>query len=49
MPNCKRCGKQLTDDEFFLCKDCEEEDLYEEEFPSEEECDNESNEDYSYQ
>ena len=28
MPNCKRCGKQLNDDEFFLCSECESEGLY---------------------
>jgi len=49
MPNCKRCGKQLNEDEFFLCKECEEEGLYQEEFSSEDDFDDESDEDCSYQ
>ena len=27
MPECKRCGKPLSEDEFYLCKDCEDEEL----------------------
>ena len=30
MPICQRCGKSLTDDEFYLCIECEKEDIYQE-------------------
>ena len=50
MPNCKRCGKPLNNEEFFLCTECEGEELYQEEFSSEdEEYSGETEEDYSYQ
>jgi hypothetical protein len=30
MSICQRCGKSLTDDEFYLCLECENEDIYQE-------------------
>jgi len=49
MPNCKRCGKLLSDDEFFVCTDCEEEELYQDEFLSEDDFEEELDENHSYQ
>ena len=49
MPNCKRCGKKLNDDEFYLCSECEEEGLYQDESTYEDDDNDEKDEDYAYQ